>query len=267
MNTQTDFAMALLDPDQPCPAGLKTWNGSDPSVRYAVYRNNVASSLIDALADTFPVVEQLVGTDFFRAMAHCYVRESPPASRLLVRYGEYFPDFVENFPPVASLPYLADVARLEWMRVRAYHAADAIPLAHGEIAMMLADSQQLERMTLTLHPSLQLLSSRYAVQSLWAAHQGVLEIETVDPLIAEDALVWRHGLDVEVAAIPAAGSGFVQGLLDGHCLHDAAAAALALDEQFDVGVPLGHLIRSELIVGIRVLSGQPISQQTARALS
>lgn len=96
MSSQTDFAMALLDPALPYPAGLKTWNGSDPSVRYAVYRNNVANSLIDALADTFPVVEQLVGTDFFRAMAHCYVRQSPPVSRLLVRYGENFPNFVAS---------------------------------------------------------------------------------------------------------------------------------------------------------------------------
>lgn len=254
MSTQTNFALALLDPDQPCPAGLKTWNGSDPSVRYAVYRNNVANSLIDALADTFPVVEQLVGTDFFRAMAHCYVRESPPVSRLLVRYGENLPNFVANFPPAASLPYLADVACLEWMRVKAYHAADATPLAHGEIVMMLTDLQQVGQMTMALHPSLQVMSSRYAVLSLWAAHQGVLDIETVDPMIPESTLVWRHGLDVEVAAVPKAGAGFVQQLLNGHCLHDVAQAALALDDQFDIGEQLGHLIRSELIVGIRALS-------------
>ena len=49
------FAAALLDSRQGCPAGLRTWNGSDPAARLAVYRNNVVSSLIDALADTFPV--------------------------------------------------------------------------------------------------------------------------------------------------------------------------------------------------------------------
>lgn len=152
------------------------------------------------------------------------------------------------------------------MRVKAYHAADAAPLAHGEIVAMLTDAQRVDKMAMTLHPAVQVLPSHYAVISLWAAHQGVLDIETVDPLIAESALVWRHGLDVEVAAIPKAGAGFVQGLLDGHCLHDAAEAALALDDQFDLGVQLGHLIRVELIVGIRFLSCEPISQHTASVM-
>jgi hypothetical protein len=41
MNSQTVFANALLNAELPCPSGLKTWNGSDPSTRFAVYRNNV----------------------------------------------------------------------------------------------------------------------------------------------------------------------------------------------------------------------------------
>ena len=54
MNNQAAFAQALLDPDLPCPSGLCTWNGSDPARRFAVYRNNVVVSLIDALADIVP---------------------------------------------------------------------------------------------------------------------------------------------------------------------------------------------------------------------
>lgn len=69
-----DFAAALLDPARPAPAGLTSWNGSDPAQRFAVYRNNVTVSLIDALADTFPVVQALVGVDFFRTMAREFVR-------------------------------------------------------------------------------------------------------------------------------------------------------------------------------------------------
>lgn len=53
MSHQQAIAAALLDPAQPCPPGLTTWNGSDPAHRFAVYRNNVIVSLVDALADTF----------------------------------------------------------------------------------------------------------------------------------------------------------------------------------------------------------------------
>lgn len=69
MSSQSAFAAALLNPDLPCPGGLSTWNGSAPATRFAVYRNNVTVSLVDALADTFPVLQALVGEEFFRAMA------------------------------------------------------------------------------------------------------------------------------------------------------------------------------------------------------
>jgi len=61
MSTQADFAAALLNAQLPYPKGLCSRNGADPSRRFAVYRNNVQSSLINALADSYPVVLQLVG--------------------------------------------------------------------------------------------------------------------------------------------------------------------------------------------------------------
>ena len=70
---QPDWAAALLDPERPAPPGLRAWNGSDPARRFAVHRNNVVASLVSALADGFPVVQALVGEEFFRAMAAVFV--------------------------------------------------------------------------------------------------------------------------------------------------------------------------------------------------
>ena len=91
MSGQQDFYQALGSPEGPLPTGLHTWNGSDPGRRFAVYRNNVLASLIDALADSFPVVQALVGEPFFRAMAQIYVRECPPESPILAEYGDRLP--------------------------------------------------------------------------------------------------------------------------------------------------------------------------------
>ena len=77
MSDQRTFANALLAPDQTCPEGLFSSNGADPASRFAVYRNNVHSSLINALAAAYPVTLQLVGDEFFRAMAGLYVQASP----------------------------------------------------------------------------------------------------------------------------------------------------------------------------------------------
>ena len=93
--SQADFSAALFDPARACPPGLFAWNGSDPAARLAVYRNNVIASLVDALADGFPVVQELVGAEFFRAMAAVFVRQTPPRTRVLAQYGDSeFPRFV-----------------------------------------------------------------------------------------------------------------------------------------------------------------------------
>ena len=103
MTTHADFGAVLLAPTFQCPPGLTTWNGSDPAKRFGIYRNNVVVGLVDALADTYPVVQALVGEDFFRAMAGVFVRQVPPRTPVLAWYGEGFAGFVEQFPPAAGL--------------------------------------------------------------------------------------------------------------------------------------------------------------------
>jgi hypothetical protein len=242
--TQAAFASALLDPALPAPAALRAWNGSDPARRLAVYRNNVLGSLVDALADTFPVTQQLVGDEFFRAMAAAFVRSAPPRTRLLAFYGEALPGFIAGFAPAASLPYLADVARLEMARVRAFHAADAAPVAQHRVAQVLADPGRTDQLRFGLHPSVGVLASDFAVVSLWAAHQGTDDLSAIDTELAEQALVVRQGLEVLVLRLPPGAAQFVQSLQQGRPLGEAAAAALAAAHGFDLhaalALCLGH---------------------------
>lgn len=245
MNGQ--FFEALLDPELPLPAGLTAWNGSDPATRFAVYRNNVVVSLIDVLADSCPVTQALVGDEFFRAMARLFVNHEPPRSRVLAFYGESFPTFIEAFPPAASVPYLADIARLEMLRMRAYHAADAVELPADAIAQLTAQSDDLPELRIEFHPSVGLLCSRYAVVSLWAAHQGIADISTVDPYIPESALILRPQLDVEVIRLNVGASDFVARLLQGINLGAAFEAASLAVADFDLTDTLGLLLRTQAI--------------------
>jgi hypothetical protein len=250
MSRQGLFAAALLDPELPCPEGLMTSNGSDPAQRFRVYRNNVIVSLVDALADTFAVTRELVGDEFFRAMARLFAYAQPPQSPQLAFYGAGFPDFIANFPPAAGLPYLADVARLEYRRVLAYHAADVTAVSPAEIGAVLADESALSTLGLQLHPSLTVLSSAFAVVSLWAAHQGVLDLATIAPDVAETALVLRPGLDVEVMQIPPAAGAFVAAISAGSTLAAAADQAAATDEAFDLVGILGLLLQKSAITAL-----------------
>jgi hypothetical protein len=250
MNTQTAFAHALLNPELPCPSGLITWNGSDPEIRFAVYRNNVMVSLIDALADTYPVVQTLVGEEFFRAMARVFAQNNPPRTAVMAYYGRNFAEFVATFPPAASVPYLADVARLEMARVMAYHAADAAVVQTEALLNALADPEQLSSLRLVLHPSVRVIDSTFAILSIWAAHQDEASTLSVDPDIAQCVLVHRSELDVNALELATGTGAFVSALLTGQTLFDAAQAASGLDSEFDLTNALTMLLRLQLITHI-----------------
>lgn len=250
MSPQADFASALTDPAQVCPPGLTSWNQSDVAQRFSVYRNNVMASLVAALADTFAVTQELVGPEFFRAMAQVFVQNHPPQTRVLTWSGQNFPDFIAGFAPAASLPYLPDVARLEMLRVRSYHAADAAPVDTATLARALADPAALEQLTLVLHLSVHVLASPYAAYSLWAAHQGAMAIESVDSMQPEAVLIYRHGFDVLLQAITPAQHRFVQQLQGGVSLAQAVDDAVAVDADFDLPAILALLIRQQLITHI-----------------
>lgn len=254
---QADFAACLLDPARPAPAGLRAWNGSDVSARLAVHRNNVVSSLIDALADTFPVVQAMVGAEFFRAMASVFVRRSPPRSPILARYGDSFPDFVAHFAPAQAVPPLADLARLEAARVRAHHAADAEPVDAGTVARAMAAGDRIGELRLQLHPSVSLIESPHAVVSLWAAHQG--EGEGVVPAVdrAEGGLILRAGLEVVVLALPRGACAFIDAVQGGRPLGEAASRALASDAAFDLSWTLSLLLSHGALVSLQLPQEPP----------
>lgn len=246
------FARALLDPASACPAGLVAHNGSDPSRRLAVHRNNVLVSLVEALADGFPVVRQLVGEAFFRATAAVFVRQSPPTSPMLAQYGERFPAFIEGFAPAASVPYLADVARLEFARVSAYHAADAAVVSAAEIAAALAMGEGIERIGFNLHPSVSLIASAHAVVTIWAAHQTDADPVVLEIAGAQAALVVRtmHD-DVVVLRLSDADHVFIRALRDGETFAAAAAQANQHTESFDLQSALALLLEHGAIAAIR----------------
>ena len=234
--TQAAMAAALLDPARPGPG--------DP--RFAVHRNNVVAGLIAALAETYPAVEKLVGRDFFRAAAGLFVRAHPPAGPVLLRWGGAFPDWLAAFPPAGGLPWLADVARLEWARAEAFHAADAEPVAAAALAAVPAD--RLPDARLTPHPSLRLTASRHAAVSLWADVTGP-GVGGIDPTRPETALVVRPRETVEVSVLPPAAAAFLGAIVAGRPLGEAADAGLAHPD-FDLSAQIAAAFAAGLIVAV-----------------
>ncbi len=245
------MAQALRDPAQPCPAGLRESCPADPAQRFAIYRNNVQSSLIDALADTFPVCRALVGADFFIGLARAHLQACPPRSPVLMEYGAEFADFIAGYPPAASLPYLADMARLERAYVMSAHAADSVPLTSRQLQDLLSRADLLHDARFQLDPALALVRSDYAVASLWGAHQEddvTAALAGVRPGQPETALLVRSDLVVAITAVPQSSGELIQHLIDGASLGSAASIVQARHPDFDLASALGLLIAYQSII-------------------
>ncbi|MGE0800298.1 MAG: DNA-binding domain-containing protein [Lautropia sp.] len=242
------FAPALLDPACATPEDVVGPRGKGAIGRYNVHRNNVTVSLIDALAAIYPAVQRITGVDFFRAMARCHLRATPPTSPLLFEYGRDFPAFIERYQHAQDLPWLADTARIERAWLDAYHAADAPPLAASALAAV--PPQRLTELVFTPHPATRIVRSRHAAVTLFAAHRDAAPAATIDAAEPEDALVTRPGLDVVVRRLPAGGAAFVARLAAGTPLGVAAADAQSLCADFDLAPNLAGMIDAGAFMAI-----------------
>lgn len=244
------FSAALLDPQLPCPPGLRAWNGSDVARRFAVHRNNVVVSLVDVLADAFPVVQALVGNAFFRAMAGVFVRQFPPRSPVLAHYGAELPEFIERFGPARGVPYLPDVARLERARAEACHAADAPAWTAAAALHALGSTGDPGELRLLPHPSLRVVASAHPVVSIWAAHQGEGAFEDIDLQRGEAAVVVRPGLEVLIVRCGRGTAEFAEAARQGVPLPDGAARAAGADPDFDLAASLALLLAHGALAGL-----------------
>lgn len=237
---QQRFAGAVLQAQLSVPDGIRRDVRPTYERRFRVYRNNVKASLAAALAARFPVVERLVGEEFFTAMALVFVERHPPRSPVLAEYGAAFAGFLEGFDPAADLPYLPDIARLEWARQVAYHSADAGAADIGRLAEL--PPEALDSVRLGLHPAAAVIPSSWPIVSIWTTntHDETPRAPAAD-WAGETALVTRPHLDVLVHRLPAGADLLLAELAHGTALGAAADAVSRAHESFDLATTLSTL--------------------------
>ena len=246
---QSDFAAALRD-RQRTPA-MQRWLAGDVDLverRMAIYRANMAAAADKALSSAYPVIRQVVGDEFFHGLAREYQRGTPSASGDLTDFGATFDAFVSAFEHTRSLPYLPDLARLEWAVHRAGGAADAPDWDAGALATV--EPEQQAEIRFAWSPGLAVVESAHPVVRIWTIHQPGYGGEfSVDWNRADTALVARDGFAVVVTECGAADATFIRASLAGAPLGDAVAAALATHPDFDLGALLGRALAARLVCG------------------
>ncbi|MGB2683159.1 MAG: DNA-binding domain-containing protein [Candidatus Competibacter sp.] len=247
---QTRWARCLLE------------GGSDPAVldlladppeqrerRLAVYRNNVRHALASVLEAAFPVVRQLIGAECFTAAMLAFVARYPPGQPVLYGYGDHLPAFLAEFSPLAQpLPWLSDIARLEWARNEALFAAEEEPLTPARLAAV--PPAELPGLGVRLHPSARLLESIWPVHAIWDAHQaGGGALDAVDLDRAESVLIWRQAGAVRQRLLTPGESALLVSFAADRPLAEAVETAAGRDSRFDFPAALARLLDAGVLVG------------------
>jgi hypothetical protein len=89
---------------------------------------------------------------------------------------------------------------------KSYHAADFAVLSPAELA-----GENPDKLCFSTHPSFALISSRYAVHSIYCAAKGQGEMGAFDPAQSEKVLVTRPNYDVLTRVLNVGESAFISG--------------------------------------------------------
>ena len=227
---QRDFAQALMADHQPEPPFR--------SQAFAVYRNTSTRGTVEALRATYPTVDMLVGEEMFTQVALDYRREQPPTGPVLSEYGGKFPGYLARQPWTCELPYLADVARLDWLWLQSFLARDANALP-----------RQFSGSRIALHPTTSFIWLATPAMTIWQAHRDPWEFSELNPdWVEEGAMFTRPGPCVRAELIDAAFYHLLVACAAPAQIADIASAVAAAFPQSDVpdlfrrGVASGALV-------------------------
>lgn len=248
---QASFAAHLAGEARADLAAVVAGDSISAEARLRVYRHHMLQSLAAALGATYSTVQALVGETFFCTMAEAFVVRDLPRQPVLAEYGEGFATFIEAYAPASELPYLADMARLDWALNAAFHKPEQPRLGAEDLATAAPD--RLLCLRLTLAPGTAVVSSPYPIDRIWHLSQpGAAEEETLD-LEGGGAtlLVLRRADDAAFVSLDPAEAAFVAAVAASDTLERAAQSAFDVDPAFDLSTTFGRLLALQAFAALQ----------------
>lgn len=191
---QAIFTKALTDSSYQPTDDVFVDLGISPRQRLNVYFNNDQIAQESMLSSLFPAVRRIVGNEFFFNMAAIFGRKYHPTSGDLREFGARLPEFIKDFEPLHCLPYLPDVARLEWACHESLHSAGTSP------ANVLSNNS-----IICLAPNARLLQSRFPVAAIWdfalRDHDALSQVLNIHGAGPDYIVTMRPDTEVEVLTV------------------------------------------------------------------
>ena len=238
----SDFARAIVRGEELSPQIAASYQHYSVATAIEVYRNNYRGNLHDTLAGAYPVIEQLVGKDFFRLLTRRFIGQHLSRNGNLHYYGAEMAIFISSFAPAQGLPYLPDVAAREWACHCAYFAADAVTLDINKLSQIAPEHYP--DLILFAHTACHVVRSRFPIAAIWQAHQpgapGDFHIDLDSGSCL--ALVIRKDDAVQVSELIEADAEWLSSIQAGTTLGAATNATLEKYPDFDLQAGLTGLV-------------------------
>ncbi|PKF51370.1 DNA-binding domain-containing protein [Enterovibrio nigricans] len=200
LQTQFSHALHYQAYDLPIATGL-----AEPDALLQIYRNNFVVTLSECLDTVYPVVKALVGCECFEALARHHVLSTPMTSASADQYGEGFNATIASIPNIVeAVPYLADIAKLEWLR----QCVNQVPIPKATFPIEMLQQirpEEFEQIRLSVSPATAVMTSAFPISTVWHAvsNNDTNTLEAVDITRAEAVWVQHTPLGVLVDTIDA----------------------------------------------------------------
>jgi hypothetical protein len=198
---QRAMAARILGGDDPA---LESWArvpaGVEVASRLAVYTQGYPARVTESLREAFPATAQILGEGAFASLAGRYLAQLPAELRNLNSVGAALPAFLLSDRVGGDLPFLPDLARLEWAVVTCFHSEPAAPFDPSRCADWGMDDWAGAR--IGFQPGMALLRSAWPLRELHEARdldRSAIDIDLVNR--PDRVLVYRRGFEVMVESV------------------------------------------------------------------
>lgn len=251
--SQTIFRRAITQSgDATTPSVLTAPNGA--ATRFAIYRRHHRESLTRHIRGRFPTVEWLLGSPRMMEFAAAFARDTPPSVPCMAEYGLGFAGFLAADRISRELPYLEDVALLDWHLGDVAVAVDFPALAISELARFHPD--HLPDLGLRLQPGLRLLESAWPVDDLVRVRLSEQRPEQLAFAAMPVAIEVRGARGrFALSRLSPAAQCFRTMLVQPSTLGDAMQRALDTEPDFDISAGLTSLFSEGLVTAIQLPKG------------
>ncbi len=191
--------------------------------RWHIYSSGYLTRLVEALENDYPALARVVGPGPFGSLIQRYVAAHPPRSFDLRYAGDRLATFLEPDPLTGDLPFLPDLARLEWLLAEAFVAEDPEPLRWSDLQA--ADPETVSELPLVLNPGTIVIRSRWPLVDIWKLkdkddEEVSLEVEGH----ASTVLVFRNKLQTRCRKLEETEARFLEAAARGSSLAEIQAA-------------------------------------------